>query len=63
MLTLSLQVLRLEMERRQQEEEVLLWRMQFAELQAAGVLSGVVLDGPNSVWARLLEMDAAPTDA
>ena len=50
----------LEQEARSREEELLLWRMQFAELMAAGGLADVA-KGPQSIWANLLELDATPT--
>ena len=50
----------LEKERGLQEEELCLWRMQFAELQSAGVLSGIKT-GPGSIWASLAALDATPT--
>lgn len=53
------QVKGLESQRAQQEEELLLWRMQFAELEAAGALKSINA-GEGSLWASLAALEATP---
>jgi len=55
-------VLTLERDRSDVEEECMLWRLHFAELQAAGVISQQKMAAVSSVWGYLVDAGAAVSE-